>query len=308
LRIVTRPDFDGIVCAVLLYEAENITAPIKWTQPALVQSNRVDIRPGDILANLPLHPACALWFDHHYTNCTDRPFKGVCEIAPSAAGVIYRYYAEKFSRDYSELVHWTDLIDAAELTRNQVLTPEKYPYVLLSMTISGSDPEGEPYWNHLVDLLRRHPIGQVMQDEQVRDRCRRTMKENAAYRRLLLAYTEVRGSVSITDLRPVENPPSGNRFLVYCLFPETVVNVKIRYDNQDPNLVAVSVGHSIFTPGCRVNVGLMLTEFGGGGHRGAGACRFEKHLAKRYIPHIIDILLANQPNEPDAGSSAGKRL
>jgi hypothetical protein len=308
LRIVTRPDFDGIVCAVLLYEAENIAAPVKWTQPALVQSGQVDIRPGDILANLPFHPSCALWFDHHYTNCTDRPFKGVCEIAPSAAGVIYRYYAGKFSRDYSELVHWADLIDAAELTRDQVLTPEKYPYVLLSMTISGSDPEGEPYWNHLVDLLRRHPIGQVMEDEQVINRCRRTMTENTAYRQLLLAHTEVRKRVSITDLRSVENPPSGNRFLVYCLFPETVVNVKIRYDNQDPNLVAVSVGHSIFTPGCRVNVGLMLTEFGGGGHRGAGACRFEKHLAKRYIPRIIDILLANQPNEPGAGSSAGKRL
>ncbi len=300
MRIVTRPDFDGIVCAVLLYEVEDITAPVKWIQPALVQSGRADIRPGDILANLPFHPACSLWFDHHYTNCTDRPFRGVCEIAPSAAGVIYRYYAGSFPRDYSELVHWTDLIDAAQLTREQVLRPEKYPYVLLSMTINGSDPEAEVYWNHLVDLLRHFPIEAVMEDGLVQDRSRRTLAENDIYRRLLQDCTEVRGHVSITDLRCVENPPSGNRFLVYCLFPEAVVNVKIRYDSQDPDLVAVSVGHSIFTPGCRVNVGLMLTAFGGGGHRGAGACRFEKRLADRYIPRIIDILLANQPNEPES--------
>lgn len=298
MRIVTRPDFDGIVCAVLLYEAEDISAPVKWTQPALVQAGHVNIRSGDILANLPFHPACSLWFDHHYTNCTDRPFKGVCEIAPSAAGVIYRYYNKKFARNYGELVHWTDLIDAADLTRDQVLSPENYPYVLLSMTINGSDPQGEYYWNHLVDLLRHHAVDRVMEDDQVQSRCRQTVEENAAYRRLLLEHTEVRRQVSITDLRPITNPPSGNRFLVYCLFPQTVVSVKIRYDNQDPNLVAVSVGHSIFTPGCRVNVGLMLTEFGGGGHRGAGACRFKKHLAQRYIPRIIDALLANQPNEP----------
>ncbi len=299
MRIVTRPDFDGIVCAVLLSEVEDIREPIYWTQPGLVQAGQAEIRSGDILANLPFHPACSLWFDHHYTNCTDRPFKGVCEIAPSAAGVIYRYYAGKFDRDYDELVHWADLIDAARLTRQQVLTPERYPYVLLSMTIDGSDPEGEPYWNHLVDLLRRFPIEAVMGDDVVAQRCRRSVAANEVYRRLLLEYTEVRRHVSITDLRAVAAPPSGNRFLVYCLFPDTVVNVKIRYDRRDPDLVAVSVGHSIFNPGCRVNVGLMLTEFGGGGHRGAGACRFEKRLADRYIPRIIDILLANEPNEPD---------
>jgi len=298
LRIVTRPDFDGVVCAVLLYEAENITSPVKWTQPALVQTGRVDIRPDDILANLPFHPACSLWFDHHYTNCADRPFKGVCEIAPSAAGVIYRYYNKNFLRDYGELVHWTDLIDAADLTRDQVLFPENYPYVLLSMTINGSDPQGEKYWDHLIEMLRRNAVEQVMEDEQVKKRCRRTVDENNVYRHLLLTHTKVQRHVSITDLRSVENPPSGNRFLAYCLFAQTTVSVKIRYDSQNPNLVALSVGHSIFTPGCRVNVGLMLTEFGGGGHRGAGACRFEKQLAKIYIPRIIDILLANQPNEP----------
>ncbi len=300
MRIVTRPDFDGIVCAVLLSEAEDIDEPIYWTQPGLVQAGRAEIRSGDILANLPFHPACSLWFDHHYTNYTDRPFKGVCEIAPSAAGVIYRYYAGRFDRDYDELVHWADLIDAARLTRKQVLRPQDYPYVLLSMTIDGSDPGGEPYWNHLVDLLRRFPIEAVMADDEVAERCRRTVADNEIYRRLLQDCTEVRRHVSITDLRPVSKPPSGNRFLVYCLFPDTVVNVKIRYDSRDPDLVAVSVGHSIFNPGCRVNVGLMLTAFGGGGHRGAGACRFEKRLAERYIPRIIDILLANEPNEPDA--------
>ena len=28
MRIVTRPDFDGVVCAALLYETEQITEPV----------------------------------------------------------------------------------------------------------------------------------------------------------------------------------------------------------------------------------------------------------------------------------------
>jgi nanoRNase/pAp phosphatase (c-di-AMP/oligoRNAs hydrolase) len=103
--------------------------------------------------------------------------------------------------------------------------------------------------------------------------------------------------VSITDFRSFDKTPEGNRFLVYSMFPEAVVSVNIRYDNGNKEKVAVSVGHSIFNRNCNVNVGLMLSDFDGGGHRGAGSCRFHVSKADEYIPKILNILLKNQDNE-----------
>ena len=297
MRIVTRPDFDGVVCAVLLYEAENVTAAVKWVQPNAVQKGLVDIRPGDVLANLPHDERCSLWFDHHYTNRTDKPFKGGFRLTPSAARIIFDHYRKRFQRDYSDLVAAADKIDAANLSQDEVLYPEKHAYILLSMTIWGGDAAEEPYWNRLVALLRKGPIDTVMQDPIVKERCRRAIEQNRAYQDHLLKHTEVKGHVAITDFRPLGLPPEGNRFLVYSLFPDATVSVKIRYDGGRRETIAVSVGHSIFNPQCRVNVGKMLAAFEGGGHRGAGSSRFNAGKADDYIPRMIDILLKNAPND-----------
>jgi hypothetical protein len=101
----------------------------------------------------------------------------------------------------------------------------------------------------------------------------------------------------VTDLRPFYPPPAGNRFLVYCLFPEAVVNVRIRYEDPERRTLAVSVGHSIFNPECNVHAGRMLTAFNGGGHRGAGAARFPAEKADEYLPQILDILIRNEPED-----------
>lgn len=297
MRIVTRPDFDGVVCAALLSDALEIHAPVRWVEPSAVQKGEVTISSGDILANLPYHPDCALWFDHHFTNRHDRPFEGVFEIAPSAAGLIHRYYQGRFARDYSALVEAANRIDAADLTEDEVLRPEKYDYVLLSMTITDGSETDEPYWNHLVGLLSSRALDQIMNDELVVQRCRRALELNAAYADLLREYTRVIEHVALTDFRPLPKAPAGNRFLVYSLFPQTVVNMRIFYATPSRDTLAVSVGHSIFNPGCRVNAGLMLSEFEGGGHRGAGSCRFAAEKAHEYIPRILDILLANESNE-----------
>ena len=105
-----------------------------------MQKGRISLQPGDILANLPYHPEATMWFDHHYSNRVDQPFSGAFEIAPSAAGVIHRYYADRLTRDYTELVAATDRIDAAQLTLDEVKYPERYPYLLLSMTITAASP------------------------------------------------------------------------------------------------------------------------------------------------------------------------
>lgn len=293
MRVVTRPDFDGVICAVLLMDALHIDPPVLWVQPSDMQHGRVDIQTGDVIANLPYHEKCSLWFDHHDSNQPETPVKGAFKIAPSAAGIVYEYYLDRLVRDYAELVYHTDRIDSADLTLDEILHPQNYPYLLLSMTITSHDASEVRYWEHLVALLRTEPMDRVMDHPEVKQRCRQVVAVNAAYEKALLANTTLVGHVSITDFRDLDPAPNGNRFLVYSLFPKCTVNVKVIYDGD--KLASIKVGHSILNRGCKVNVGRMLSAFEGGGHPGAGACRFAREKTPDYLKQIIEILKKNDP-------------
>ena len=306
MRIVTRPDFDGIVCAVLLSEALNIREPVKWVEPNAMQKGRVTIYKGDIIANLPYHDNCAFWFDHHYTNRIYRSFRGVFRIAPSAAGLIYEHYQDRLKRDYRELVTATDKIDSADLTLDQVLHPEKYGYVLLSMTIFNGGHASEPYWNKLVALLGKYDIKKVLADPDVKQCCEEVIRQNKEYALILEENTRVEKNVSITDLRHLSSIPAGNRFLVYSLFPDSYVNMRIRFEGDNRRNITVNLGHSIFNDGCNVNVGLLLANFGGGGHRGAASARFHISEADEYILQIIEVLKKNKSNETQPGEAGNE--
>ena len=134
-----------------------------------------------------------------------------------------------------------------------------------------------------------------MNNDQVAAKCQNAIAENSQYKDFLKKFTKIIDPVSVTDFRTLQPAPTGNRFLVYSLFPETVVNMRIRYDVNHRDTVLVSVGHSIFNRHCHVNVGDMLSRFEGGGHAAAGACSFAAHKADEYIPKIIEILVKNKP-------------
>ncbi len=291
MRIITRPDFDGVVCAALLYEALDIKKPVKWTQPTDIQNNSVKILKGDIIANLPYHKNCSYWFDHHYSNQIRQPFDGMFKIAPSAAGIIFEYYEDRFKQDFRELIRQTDKIDSADLSHDEIIYPENYPFILLSMTISGYIQSDEAYWNRLTDMLRTQNINEILDDPEIRSRCQKVVLENKEYEKHLLKHTRVKNKVAITDFCELNPVPDGNRFLVYALFPDAVVHIKT-FNNEGK--MVVKVGHSIINPNCNVNVGKMLNSFEGGGHKGAGACRFDPAKSKEYIPKILEILFQNK--------------
>ena len=160
-RIVTRPDFDGIACAVLLRAVFKSPLPILWVEPNDMDRGKIEILEGDIIANLPYNSSCLLWFDHHKTNNIESEFSGSFKVAPSAASVIMEYYSDELSQ-FSELVYYTDKIDSANLTKDEILSPEKYPYLILSMTLSGESQDDFEYFNWLVEKLAQSDIDEII--------------------------------------------------------------------------------------------------------------------------------------------------
>ena len=291
LRIITRPDFDGVVCAVLLKEALGHETPVLWTQPNQIQNGEVPICNEDIIANLPFYGDCKLWFDHHVSNATEKQHKGLFRIAPSAAGLVFEYFRHKIDRRFQELVQQADKIDSAQLNLDEIQHPERHDYILVSMTLSADPNSDQHYWNHLVELLLHHTIGHILADPLVKVNCDRVKLENKTYLTHLKNHTQVFEKVSLTDFRGMEPVPNGNRFLIYSLFPDTVVNMKIYYEYDK---TVVKIGHSIINSNCHVNVGRLLAKFGGGGHRGAGACRLINETAEQNISQILEILKQNR--------------
>jgi hypothetical protein len=255
-----------------------------------MQNGTLDLSGAEVVANLPLNGPCALWFDHHVSNKPDQAYDGLFRVAPSAAGLIYEYFTDRLGAAYQELVRQTDKIDSAQLTLDEILRPEAYPFVLLSMTVFSRHPSDLSYCDHLVSLLRSRSIDHVMKDKQVIRRCRQVVANNREYEVFLRRFTVMQAHISITDFRSLMPAPDGNRFLVYSLFPDAVVNVKVFNEN---NQTVIKLGHSILNRGCHVNVGQLLATYGGGGHKGAGACRVEPAQGDQILQKIIQILIKN---------------
>ena len=305
MRLVTRADFDGLVCGAVVTKFEKIDSYL-FVEPKFMQDGMVEIRSGDIITNLPYHPNCTLWFDHHITNTMpqfDRPImpgKGGFRLAPSAARVVYEYYIETSKATDREgaarlaflntervkyLLQEADKIDAGQLTREDVLHPQGY--VLISMTTDGHVAEDKPYWLRIIDLLRDKTLDETLKDPEVARRCQQVLDSQEKLRRILLERTVVKGNVIYVDLRGIKNIPDGNRFLLFTLFPQGNIAVKVSDDVQRENTTAISVGYNIFNKTSTVNVGELLHQYGGGGHKVVGSCRVPNDKAEKAIKEIV---------------------
>jgi len=305
MRLVTRADFDGLVCGALVTKFENIDSYL-FVEPKFMQDGLVEVRAGDIITNLPYHPNCTLWFDHHITNTTpnfDKPImpgKGGFRLAPSAARVVYEYYSEIAKADDQNgparlqflntervryLLQEADKIDAGQLTREDVLHPQGY--VLISMTTDGHFAEDEPYWLRIIELLREKSLDDMLEDSEVTRRCQQVLDSQERLRKILLERTTLKGNVIFVDLRGIKNLPDGNRFLLFTLFPQGNIAVKVSDDVQREKTTAISVGYNIFNKTSTVNVGELLHRYGGGGHKVVGSCRIPNDNAEQAIQEIV---------------------
>ena len=290
MRLLTRADMDGIACAVLLSEVEAIEEVV-FVEPQVLKSGRVEVGPDDIVANLPFHPRCGLWFDHHVSNAPDAgsPFRGRFEVVDSAARVVFDHYQDPRLDRFSALLEATDRVDAAKLTMDDVLNPQGY--ILAAMTV---DPRSglentDAYFLDLVCWLKSDTVENLLARPDVRRRCDRILADQEAFKAFLLAHSHQDGDVIVTDIRGTRSP-AGSRFLVYTLFPTANVAMKVHDATDLPDKVAISLGHSIFNRSCGVNVGELLARYGGGGHFGAGSSRIDPRDVERVMGEILGVL------------------
>ena len=300
MRLITRADLDGLTSAAIITLKEPIDEVV-LVHPQDITDKRIEIRRDDILANIPYHPNAGMWFDHHLlTASNEKPpanFKGRYRIAPSAARLVYEYYLEKNPKDaallrLSKLVDETDRLDAAQLTPDDVENPRDY--ILLGYTIDSRTGLGRfnDYFMKLVDWLKTMPIEKVLEQPDVKERVERIRKDQEEFRHLLKRNSFQMNNVVVTDLREVEQLPTGNRFLIYTLFPESNVSLRVHWGPSHQSVVA-AVGHSIFNRTCKTSVGDLMSKYGGGGHRGAGTCVLPLDKAADAIDEILFELQAN---------------
>jgi hypothetical protein len=297
VRLVTRPDLDGLTCAVLLSRCETIDS-VELVHPQDVTDRRVTIGPADVLANLPYHPSCGMWFDNHLlTDPKAMPrtgFKGRYGKAPSAARLVYEHYAPgrpDLAR-YETLLAETDRLDSAQLTMEDVIAPSGY--ILLGLTLDPRTGLGGPrdYFDLLLRAVRERPLEEVLALPEVKERAARMRQQDQAFREAALAHSSVDANVLVTDYRSLDVIPVGNRFLVFTLFPQANVAVRVQWGPGRQN-VAVSTGRSIFNHTSRANLGVLMSLYGGGGHAGAGACTLPPETADARIAEIVSTLKRN---------------
>jgi hypothetical protein len=295
MRLLTRGDLDGLACAVLITSCEDVSE-IVLVHPQDVTSRRIEVTGADILANLPYLPGCAKWFDHHLlTGSDERPperFEGRYGLAPSAARVVYEHYVGGHAhlQRYERLLAETDRLDSAFLNLEDVLEPRDY--ILLGYTLdprTGLGAAYEDYFRQLVGWVKSLPIEAVMEQPPVRERVARIRDQDERFRELTRMRSHLDGNAVVTDFRGQDPVPVGNRFLVYTLFPQANVSVRI-HRGPVAGEVAIAVAHSIFNRTCRTNVGSLLAGYGGGGHRGAATCLAPADQADAVIAQIVGAL------------------
>jgi nanoRNase/pAp phosphatase (c-di-AMP/oligoRNAs hydrolase) len=301
MRLVTRGDLDGLTSAVIITMKEPIDE-IVLVHPQDITDKRVEIRGDDVLANVPYHPNCGMWFDHHLlTDSNEKPpadVTGRWGLAPSAARLVYDYYLEREPNDpkllaLKTLVEETDRLDAAQLTPDDVDEPRDY--ILLGYTIDSRTGLGDfdDYFNKLVAWLKAPmPIGEILRQPEVSARVERIRNEQDEFKQILQRSSFRLNNVVVTDLRGIDHLPAGNRFLVYSLFPDTNVSLRVHWGPAHQTVVA-AVGHSIFNRTCRTSVGELMSRYGGGGHRGAGTCMLPLEKAADAIDEILSVLQQN---------------
>lgn len=301
MRLVTRSDFDGLACGALLKEA-GVIDHWKFAHPKDLQDGLVEITEEDCLANVPFVEGCGLWFDHHSSemerNNLKGKYKGESRIAPSCARIIYEYYggSERFPQ-FGEMMEAVDKVDSGNLTIEEIQNPKGW--VLIGFIM---DPRtGLGRWRDftisnyqlmekLIDACHSMSTQEILHLSDVQERIKVYNEQTEQFKKMVAAHTRVERDAIITDLRGVDPIYTGNRFLIYSMYPEQNISAWI-VNGKGGQGCSVAVGYSILNRTSNIDVGSLMLKYGGGGHKAVGTCQFSDEAIPKKLPALLDELV-----------------
>ena len=302
MRLITRSDFDGLVCGALLKEA-GIIDSWKFAHPKDLQDGLVEVNENDCLANVPFVDGCGLWFDHHSSEherleLTGK-YKGESRLTPSCARIIYEYYGgqQRFPQ-FDEMMEAVDKVDSGNLTVEEVLNPKGW--ILIGFLM---DPRtGLGRWREftisnyqlmekLIDACRTMTTEEILNLSDVRERIEVYFEQAEKFKEMVAKYTKVDGNLIISDLRGVDPIYSGNRFMIYSMYPEQNISAWI-VNGRGGHGCSAAVGYSIINKTATLDVGALMLKYGGGGHRKVGTCQFSDETMGTELPKMLAELTA----------------
>lgn len=297
MRLLTRSDFDGLACAVFLKEA-GVIDHWKFVHPKDLQDGLIEVTQDDCLANVPFVEGCGLWFDHHSSeeerNAYKGKYKGESRYSPSCAHIIYDYYGgrERFPR-YDDLLEAVDKVDSANLTFEEVLHPNDW--ILLGFIMDPRTGLGRfrnfrisnyALMEEMINWCSTMNIHEIMAEADVRERIELYWDQTEKFIDMVKQHTTVQNKIIISDLRGVDPIYTGNRFLIYGLYPDANISVWI-VNGKGGKGCSAAVGYSIMNRTCTIDVGALMLKYGGGGHRVVGTCQFSDDTMEEKLEQLL---------------------
>jgi nanoRNase/pAp phosphatase (c-di-AMP/oligoRNAs hydrolase) len=297
-RLVTRSDFDGLVCAALLKEMDMID-DILFVHPKDMQDGKIEITDRDITTNLPYVNGVNIAFDHHLSEAmriNTRPENHVIDPnAPSAARVLFNYYggSVKFDRKWDEIMEAVDKADSANFSRSEILKPTNW--VLLNFLMDPRTGLGRfrnfrisnyQLMMELIDICKSKTIQEIIDLTDVKERIDLYFGLENKFKDQLIKCSSVHDNLVVLDLRNEEIIYPGNRFMLYAIYPECNISMHVLWGLKQQNTV-FAVGKSIINRSSAVNIGSLMLEYGGGGHENAGTCQILNEKADAVREELI---------------------
>ena len=301
MRLITRSDFDGLVCGALLLEA-GIVDEYTFAHPKDIQDGIVPVTKNDVLANVPFADGVGIWFDHHSSEEERIKFRGKyvgeSRSAPSCARIIYEYYGgkERFPQ-FDDMMVAVDKVDSGTLTREEILNPEGW--ILVGFLMDPRTGLGRfrdfrisnyQLMQKLLECCRTMSTQEILDMEDIKERIVLYNEQTQLFKGMVAENTTVDKDTIITDLRKVDTIYTGNRFLIYSLYPEQKISAWI-VAGKGGKGCSVAVGHSILNRSSKVNVGKLMLKYGGGGHKAVGTCQFDDDAISAKLPQLLNELV-----------------
>jgi len=300
-RLVTRSDFDGLVCAILLKEL-NMIDEIVFVHPKDMQDGKVAITDRDITTNLPYVPSVGMAFDHHSSeilrNPGEHPNLIVNPNAPSAARVVFEHFGggRTFPESFHFMMEAVDKADSAQFSRDEILRPSRW--VLLNYLMDSRTGLGRfrdfrisnyDLMMALIDFCRDHSIEEILSLPDVKERVHLYAEQVPKAREQIMRCAAVHNNLAVLDLRNEETIWACNRFMIYALFPQINISIHVIWGVNEKNTV-FAVGKSILNRTSKTDIGALMLKYGGGGHESAGTCQVSNNAADATLTELVQII------------------